>query len=121
MPGKKRSRNPEGRHLTSTKVHAMASGCRGRTGDYGKNKFPYSIGRRSVLGAAAAALSAGALGSGTALGQTSAEIAKGERNYPATNPGPINKVLEGLSKSSLDRKGHYVSPQERIVPARAGR
>jgi oxalate decarboxylase len=58
---------------------------------------PNSIGRRSVLGAAAAALSAGALGSGTALGQDRAEIAKGERNHSASNPGPVNKVLEGLN------------------------
>jgi oxalate decarboxylase len=58
------------------------------------------IGRRSVLGAAAAALSAGALGSVTALGQTREQVAKGEGNHSATNPGPVNKALEALNPDS---------------------
>jgi oxalate decarboxylase len=64
----------------------------------------YPIGRRSVLGAAAAALSAGALGSVTALGQTREQVAKGEGNRSASNPGPINKALEALNPDS------YVPP-----------
>jgi oxalate decarboxylase len=58
------------------------------------------IGRRNVLGAAAAALSAGALGSVTALGQTGEQVAKGEGNHSASNPGPINKVLTGENPDS---------------------
>jgi oxalate decarboxylase len=60
----------------------------------------YPIGRRSVLGAAAAALSAGALGSVSALGQTTEQVAKGEANRSASNPGPINKALESLNPDS---------------------
>ena len=59
-----------------------------------------SIGRRSVLGAAAAVVSAGALGSVRALGQTREQVAKGEGNHSATNPGPINKVLAGENPDS---------------------
>jgi oxalate decarboxylase len=58
------------------------------------------VGRRSVLGVAAAALSAGALGSVTALGQTREQVAKGEGNHSATNPGPVNKALEALNPDS---------------------
>ena len=60
----------------------------------------HPIGRRDVLGAAAAALSAGALGSVTALGQTREQVAKGEGNHSASNPGPINKVLIGDNPDS---------------------
>src|SRR5215467_4906380 len=56
-----------------------------------------SIGRRSVLGATAAALSA--MGS-RAFAQTRAEALKGEQNHSASNPGPINKVLAGANPSS---------------------
>ena len=59
------------------------------------------IGRRSVLGAAAAALSAGALGSVKLLGQTREQVAKGEGNHSASNPGPINKVLAGENPNSF--------------------
>ena len=59
----------------------------------------HPIGRRNVLGAAAA-LSAGTLGSVTALGQTRDQVAKGEGNHSASNPGPINKVLTGESPDS---------------------
>ena len=58
------------------------------------------IGRRSVLGVAAAALSAGALGSVTALGQTREQVAKGEGNQSKSNPGPVNKALEALNPDS---------------------
>jgi len=60
----------------------------------------HSIGRRNVLGAAAAALSAGALGSVTALGQTREQVATGEGNHSASNPGPTNKVLAGENPDS---------------------
>jgi len=60
----------------------------------------YRVGRRSVLGATAAALSAGALGSATALGQTREQVAKGEGNHSASNPGPKNPVLQGLNPNS---------------------
>jgi oxalate decarboxylase len=59
-----------------------------------------SIGRRSVLGAAAAALSAGALASVRALGQTKEQVAKGEGNRSASNPGPKNPLLQGLNPDS---------------------
>ena len=52
-----------------------------------KTNSPDSMGRHSVLGAMAA-VSAGALGSVTSLGQTRAQGAKGEGNHSATNPGP---------------------------------
>ncbi len=58
------------------------------------------IGRRSVLGVAAAALSAGALGSVTALGQTRQQVATGEGNHSASNPGPKNPALQGLQPNS---------------------
>jgi len=58
------------------------------------------IGRRNVLGAAAAALSAGALGSVSALAQTREQVAKGEGNRSASNPGPKNPVLQGLNPDS---------------------
>jgi oxalate decarboxylase len=60
----------------------------------------YRVGRRSVLGAAAAAMSAGALGSVTAPGQTREQVAKGKGNGSANNPGPINKPLEALQPDS---------------------
>src|SRR5215469_15017355 len=59
-----------------------------------------SVGRRSVLGAAAAALGAGAMRSRGAFAQTRAEALKGEQNHSATNPGPINKGLAGANPSS---------------------
>ena len=62
------------------------------------------VGRRSVLGAAAAALSAGALGSVTALGQSKQQVATGEGSHSASNPGPKNPALQGLQPES------YVPP-----------
>jgi len=52
------------------------------------------------LGAAAAVLSAGALGSVNLLGQTREQVAKGEGNHSASNPGPKNPVLQGLNPDS---------------------
>jgi oxalate decarboxylase len=60
------------------------------------------IGRRSVLGATAAALTAGALGSVTALGQTREQVEKGEGNHSASNPGPKNKGLQALNPDSYE-------------------
>jgi oxalate decarboxylase len=65
-----------------------------------ETNFKYRIGRRSVLGATAAALSAGALGSVTALGQTREQVSKGEGNGSAINTGPKNKPLETLQPDS---------------------
>ncbi|HKE27607.1 MAG TPA: hypothetical protein VKB88_34870 [Bryobacteraceae bacterium] len=73
----------------------------------------HPIGRRKVLGAAAAALSAGALGSVTALGQTTEQVAKGEGIGSATNIGPKSKPLETLQPRS------YVPPdtdREDVTP-----
>ena len=55
--------------------------------------------RRSVLGAAAAALSAGATAP-LAMGQSRQEMQAGEQNHSASNPGPINKAVAGISGSS---------------------
>jgi oxalate decarboxylase len=55
------------------------------------------IGRRSVLGATAAVLSAGALGSVRALGQTQKQVQEGKADGSATNPGPKNKALQALN------------------------
>ncbi len=57
------------------------------------------VGRRSLLGAAAAALGAGAVRP-LAFAQTRAETLKGEQNHSASNPGPINKLLAGENPSS---------------------
>jgi oxalate decarboxylase len=65
-----------------------------------KKNLSDPIGRRSVLGVAAAALSAGALGSVTALGQTRQLVATGEGNHSASNPGPKNPALQGLQPNS---------------------
>jgi oxalate decarboxylase len=61
------------------------------------NRF---VGRRSVLGATAAALSAGALGSVAALGQTQKEVEQGKGDGSATNTGPKNTPLETLQPDS---------------------
>src|SRR5215813_2753876 len=59
-----------------------------------------SVRRRSVLGAAAAAIGAGAVALPRVLAQSKAEVAKGEQNHSATNPGPINKALARENPSS---------------------
>ena len=59
-----------------------------------------SVGRRSILGAAAAAISTGAVGLRSTFGQTRGEVLKGEQNHSASNPGPINRVLAGANPSS---------------------
>jgi oxalate decarboxylase len=53
-----------------------------------------------MLGAAAAAISAGAMGLRSTFAQTRAEVLKGEQNHSDSNPGPINKVLAGANPSS---------------------
>ncbi len=57
------------------------------------------LSRRSVLGAAAAAISAGAVVS-PILAQSRIEIIKGEGNNSASNPGPINKAVAGQAHES---------------------
>lgn len=54
------------------------------------------VGRRSLLGAAAAALSGGAL----AFAQNKQQIASGEHDRSASNPGPINRALAGENSES---------------------
>ena len=57
--------------------------------------------RRSFLGAAAAALSAGAvMATPFAAAQSRSTIAAGEQNNSASNPGPINKAIAGQNPSS---------------------
>jgi oxalate decarboxylase len=65
-----------------------------------KKNRAFSINRRSLLGAAAAALSATTMGSRAALAQTRAETLKGEQNHSASNPGPINQAIAGINPSS---------------------
>src|SRR5205807_6555200 len=59
-----------------------------------------TISRRSVLGAAAAALSAGVAMAPAAFAQSRTNIRKGEENHSASNPGPINKAIAGENPSS---------------------
>jgi oxalate decarboxylase len=56
--------------------------------------------RRSLLGAAAAALSAGAFVAPGALAQSKQTIELGEQNHSASNPGPANKTLAGENTDS---------------------
>ena len=53
-----------------------------------------SIGRRLVLGAAAAALSAGALESVRALGRTKEQAAKGEETAPQATRDPRTRFFK---------------------------
>jgi len=56
--------------------------------------------RRSLLGAAAAALSAGAVMGPLGLAQNRTAIQNGERDHSASNPGPINKAIAGENPNS---------------------
>lgn len=56
--------------------------------------------RRSVLGAAAAAISGGAAMSQLVLAQTREEARKGEANNSGNNPGPINKAVAAQAPNS---------------------
>jgi oxalate decarboxylase len=58
-----------------------------------------SMSRRHILGATAAALTAGAV-SPLALAQTRADVEKGEHNHSASNPGPINRILAAENPDS---------------------
>jgi oxalate decarboxylase len=58
------------------------------------------VGRRSLLGAAAAAISASAIRPPALFAQTRTETLKGEQNRSASNPGPINKVLANANPNS---------------------
>ena len=58
------------------------------------------VGRRSILGAAAAAVSTGVIGPSALFAQTRVETWKGEQNHSASNPGPINSVLANANPSS---------------------
>jgi len=63
------------------------------------------IKRRSLLGAAAAAFSAGALGFRTAWAQTKTETLKGEQNRSASDPGPSNAGLANANPNSNNPPG----------------
>ena len=52
------------------------------------------------MGAAAAAIGAGAVALPRVVAQSRAEVAKGEQNHSASNPGPINKALARENPSS---------------------
>jgi oxalate decarboxylase len=69
--------------------------------------------RRSFLGAAAAAISAGAIGLKTAFGQTKADVLKGESNRSASNPGPIN---EALAKENPDSNNPPATDRGAVLP-----
>src|ERR1700739_1792594 len=56
--------------------------------------------RRSLLGAAAAALSAGAVMGPLGLAQNRTAIQKGEQDHSASNPGPIKKAIAGENPNS---------------------
>lgn len=58
------------------------------------------IARRSVLGAAAAAFSAGAIGFKSARAQTRSDTLKGEHNRSASDPGPTNAELAKANPNS---------------------
>ncbi|WP_446743809.1 cupin domain-containing protein [Silvibacterium acidisoli] len=59
-----------------------------------------AVNRRSFLGAAAAALSAGAIFSPIAAAQSREEIRRGTDNHSADNPGPVNRLLQQENASS---------------------
>jgi oxalate decarboxylase len=58
------------------------------------------IKRRSLLGAAAAAFSAGALGFRTVWAQTKTETLKGEQNRSVSDPGPSKAGLANANSNS---------------------
>jgi oxalate decarboxylase len=58
------------------------------------------IGRRSLLGAAAAALSGAAMTTSPLLAQSRQEIASGEHGHSASNPGPVNEKLASENGNS---------------------
>ena len=63
----------------------------------------HSVSRRRLLGATAAALTAGGV-SPLAFAQTRKEIEKGMQNNSVSNPGPINKAL------TAENPGSYLPP-----------
>ena len=69
--------------------------------------------RRSFLGAAAAALSAGAVLTTQTLAQSPAEIKKGEANHSADNPGPINRKI---SEENPDSKTPPYTDRGDVAP-----
>src|SRR5215813_12713546 len=65
-----------------------------------KISSPARIGRRTVLGAAAAAFSAGAIGLTNTRAQTRSDTAKGDSNRSASDPGPTNEELARANPNS---------------------
>jgi len=59
------------------------------------------VSRRSFLGAAAAAISSGAvMATPFAAAQSKSEISKGEQNHSSSNPGPVNRPIATQNPSS---------------------
>ncbi len=77
----------------STTADTSTGADEDRTGTAGVN-------RRSFLGAAAAALSAGAIFAPMAFAQSRTIVEKGTADHSADNPGPVDKQLQGLNASS---------------------
>jgi oxalate decarboxylase len=71
------------------------------------------LNRRSFLGAAAAALSAGTVLAPYALAQSATEIKKGEANHSADNPGPVNKRI---SEENPDSKNPTYTDRGDVAP-----
>jgi oxalate decarboxylase len=69
--------------------------------------------RRSFLGAAAAALSAGTVLAPYALAQSAAEIKTGEANHSSDNPGPINRKV---SEENPDSKTPPFTDRGDVAP-----
>lgn len=65
-----------------------------------KNIEQEGLNRRSFLGSAAATLGAGAMFATVARAQSREEIHKGTVDHSASNPGPVNKALQGENGSS---------------------
>ena len=71
------------------------------------------LNRRSFLGAAAAAVSAGAVIAPYAFAQSATEIQKGEADHSASNPGPINKKI---SEENPDSKNPPYTDRGDVSP-----
>jgi hypothetical protein len=68
--------------------------------DMNENGRKEHVNRRSILGAAAAAISAGATFPFLGSAQSRAEVRPGEANHSIDNPGPVNKTLAQENASS---------------------
>src|SRR5260370_5801986 len=106
MRGRERNAEPPRKHFASAIKQASSEPPRSlkrRLIRMEDDKRQGSMSRRRILGATAAALTAGAV-CPLALAQTRADVEKGETTHSASNPGPINKALKDLNPDS------YLSP-----------